>query len=309
MKLSVITTTYNSSSFVEETIIAILDQNTKFEFEYIISDDGSTDNTLEVINNIKHNHRNGKSIRTIVNKKNQGVMKNFFGAVKQTSGDLIAFCDSDDVWGDKKKLQKQVEYMENNTNISMTYHSYKNIFSSDIDISNFDEPVDVSIKRPQTSTMVVRGILRKLINKNVVNEAAGPQNDQYLRFLLNEVGDFKHINTIKPNIRIVRADSIYSTVDKIVKKRKSLHSWQTFYKYHGKGKNKRYLAKKVKRFSSAVKWLEYEEDKNLNRLKLAIIYDLRTGIFIRKFRTYIRGILLKPLLNLKYYLQKSKNNT
>lgn len=308
LKLSIVTTTYNSAGFLEGTINAVLNQNTDFEFEYIISDDGSTDNTLEVIDNIKSNHRNGKSIRTIVNKENQGVMKNFFGAIKETKGEFIAFCDSDDVWGDQRKLLKQISYMEKNKNCVITFHRYLNKVTENLkksQLKQFEEPVNQIIEKPQTSTMMVAGILRELVNANVVNEAQGPQNDQYLRFLLQDKGYFKLLDYIEPNVRVVRESSIFSTVNMLTKKMKSLHSWETFYKYHGIGKNKNYLERKVQGYTSAVKWLEYKEHKEVSQLKVTICYDLKTGVFIRRLKANLRKVLLKPLVNLNQLFAKN----
>ena len=229
-------------------------------------------------------------------------MKNFFGAVTQSKGKYLAFCDSDDVWSDSDKLIKQLTYFENNPDCVMTYHAFINKIDTNLQLSqlkHFEEPVNRVIYRPQTSTMMVRGLLRSLINVNVVNEAKGPQNDQYLRFLLKDKGHFKLLKNIKPNIRVVRKNSIFSTVSKSSKKRKSLHSWETYYKYHGWGKNERYLSRKVKGFTSSVKWLEFKEDKNLKKLWTAISFDLRNGLFFSKIWNNLRKVFLKPLVYFK----------
>ena len=309
MKLSIVTTTYNSESFVGDTIKAVLDQEFTFNVEYLISDDGSTDRTVEIIEEIRDRHPNGSCIRLLAHEQNQGVMKNFFGAVLQTQGQYIAFCDSDDVWSDLKKLAKQIAYMEENENCMMTYHGYKNIVDENLPgtlLRHFDEPVNRVINKPQTSTMMVDGILRSLIDINVVNEAQGPQNDQYLRLLLQNKGDFKILDNIEPNVRIVRESSIFSTVNKLTKKKKSLHSWQTFYKYHGHGSNQEYLARKVKGFNSTVKWLEFQEEKKLKLLWNALTFDLGNGISIRKIFNKGKKILLRPLLYLKQLSTKNQ---
>ena len=306
MKLSVVTTSYNSQEFIEETILSVLSQEIQEDIEYIISDDASSDKTVEIVKTIAKDHPRGNCIRLIERKENVGVMKNFFGAVLETRGDYIAFCDSDDVWSDPDKFKKQVDYLEKNKGCTITYHSSINKVHEDLDakqFNHFEGPVNQVIKSPQTSTMMVRGILlRELINKNVVNEAQGPQNDQYLRFLLQNKGYFKLLNHIEPNTRLIREDSIFSTVDHLTKKRKALHSWQTFYKYHGFGKNKLYLAKKVEGFKSSVIWSEYKKNKNIDNLFKALMYDIRSGVYLRKLRGKLKKIVFSPFVQIKHKL-------
>ncbi len=236
-------------------------------------------------------------------------MRNFFGAVLQSKGEYIAFCDSDDVWKDPKKLSKQVSYLEKNRECIMTFHGYLNKVTEDLGqkgLKYFEEPVNQVIRKPQTSTMMVRGILREFVDINVVNEAQGPQNDQYLRFLLQDKGYFKLLNHIEPNVRMVRESSIFSTVNKLTKRQKALHSWQTFYKYHGEGKYEKYLNRKVQGFTSAVKWLEYNEQKEPQLFWAVMSYDFRTGVFIRRLRADLKGIFFKPLVYLKRYFLENQ---
>ena len=88
-KISVIIPTYNTEQYIKECIDSILNQ-TYQNFEIIIINDGSTDNTLEVLNSIKD-----ERIRVItIENSGQGVARNL--ALKEATGDYIAFIDSDD---------------------------------------------------------------------------------------------------------------------------------------------------------------------------------------------------------------------
>ncbi|MDO9153719.1 MAG: glycosyltransferase [Paludibacter sp.] len=83
--ISVALCTYNGEKFIEEQLNSILNQTLPVE-EIVICDDGSTDNTLNIINLFEQNNRNIKVFR---NKNNLGTIKNFEKAISLTSGDII----------------------------------------------------------------------------------------------------------------------------------------------------------------------------------------------------------------------------
>lgn len=83
--------TYNGEKFIKRQIESILPQLSPND-ELIISDDGSTDNTMEIIHEF-HDLR----IKTFQGPK-KGFVKNFENAVKNSSGDIIFLCDQDDYW-------------------------------------------------------------------------------------------------------------------------------------------------------------------------------------------------------------------
>jgi len=114
--VSVITPNYNSADFISEAIQSVIAQSFK-DWEMIVVDDCSTDNSVEIINDIVRNH---PKIRFIQLTDNVGAAKSRNIALNEASGRFIAFLDSDDVWH-PDKLTKQVGFMlENNVGISFT---------------------------------------------------------------------------------------------------------------------------------------------------------------------------------------------
>ena len=119
--VSIITPTWNCARFICETIRSVQAQ-TYQNWEMIISDDCSTDNTCEVIEPyLKADSR----IKYICNPKNSGAAITRNNALKVAQGKWIAFLDSDDIWL-PEKLEKQVAFMDNN-NYAFTYHEYMEI--------------------------------------------------------------------------------------------------------------------------------------------------------------------------------------
>jgi glycosyltransferase involved in cell wall biosynthesis len=96
LNISVAIATYNSNKYIIDQLKSIIDQSIPVN-EVVITDDCSSDNTVEIINNFidqrkLHNwtlHRN---------EKNLGYAENFKRAISKTSGDIIILCDHDDLW-------------------------------------------------------------------------------------------------------------------------------------------------------------------------------------------------------------------
>ncbi len=107
--VSVIMPSYNSSRFIAESIESILRQ-TYTQLELLITDDGSTDNTVEIIQAyIQKDSR----IRLFTQKDNMGAGHARNHSIKEARGRYIAFCDSDDTWL-PHKLEKQLAFMKEN---------------------------------------------------------------------------------------------------------------------------------------------------------------------------------------------------
>lgn len=104
--ISVCMATFNGEKYIKEQIDSILIQ-LKEEDELIISDDGSTDKTLEIINEL-----NDSRIKTLKNEGKHGYTHNFENALKQTQGDYIFFSDQDDVWL-PNKVEIILSYLKN----------------------------------------------------------------------------------------------------------------------------------------------------------------------------------------------------
>jgi len=106
--VSVILATYNRSEILKRAIDSVLNQ-TYNEFEFLIINDGSIDNTAKIINNY-----NDPRIKIINNKGNIGFVKSLNRGIGLAKGKYIARIDDDDYWSDKDKLKTQVKFLEDN---------------------------------------------------------------------------------------------------------------------------------------------------------------------------------------------------
>jgi glycosyltransferase involved in cell wall biosynthesis len=109
-KVSVIMPAFNREKFIAESIESVLSQSYT-DFELIIIDDGSTDETFRVAQSFSSDHR----IRYYKNDTNIGIAKTRNRGLALARGKYIAPLDSDDIWLDVNKLQKQVDFLDTNT--------------------------------------------------------------------------------------------------------------------------------------------------------------------------------------------------
>ncbi|WP_281216945.1 glycosyltransferase family 2 protein [Lysinibacillus capsici] len=107
--VSIITPSYNSTRFVTEMVQSVLEQ-TYTNFELIIVDDCSKDNSLDVLNAFS---KQDQRIKVYSLEKNSGAAKARNFGIQVANGKYLAFLDSDDLW-DPNKLALQVEFMERN---------------------------------------------------------------------------------------------------------------------------------------------------------------------------------------------------
>ncbi|MFQ6083718.1 MAG: glycosyltransferase family 2 protein [Candidatus Aminicenantia bacterium] len=111
-KVSVIIPTYNRAKFLQQAIESVLSQEYS-DFELLVIDDGSTDNTEEVVQSF------GARIRYFY-QPHQGVSAVRNLGLSNSEGRFIAFLDSDDLWK-KEKLRVQMEFMKNSPQAKVCY--------------------------------------------------------------------------------------------------------------------------------------------------------------------------------------------
>jgi len=113
-KVSIIMAAYNADKYITKSIQSMIDQ-TFTEFELILIDDGSTDQTKSLI---QYFSENDDRIFPIFNEENLGLTKNLNMAIEMAKGDYIARMDADDI-SYLSRLEKQFNFLENNSNIDL----------------------------------------------------------------------------------------------------------------------------------------------------------------------------------------------
>lgn len=165
--ISIITPSYNSEKFIEDTIHSILNQHYT-AWELLITDDFSNDGTWEILQRYQKKDERIKVFRLIKN-SGPGVARN--NSIKEAQGKFIAFCDSDDQWK-PDKLEKQVKFMLEN-NIALSFSSYDIINEQNMTIGYVQAPVKVNYKKMLRNNYI--GCLTAIYDSEIVGKVYMPE--------------------------------------------------------------------------------------------------------------------------------------
>lgn len=156
-KVSIIIPVYNEEYFILDTINSVLNQTYK-NFEILVVDNGSNDNSIEFVKNIQDDR-----IKIITIKDNQGVAFARNIGIEESRGDYICFLDADDYWT-KKKLEKQVKFMEEN-NYEFIYSDYMFVDRNGFEKKYVKVPLFLNYKKALKNTTIFTSTVMLNVNK------------------------------------------------------------------------------------------------------------------------------------------------
>ena len=169
--ISVAMATYNGEAFIGEQLQSICVQ-TRLPAEIVVSDDGSSDRTLEIVREVLNSawlKKHSVTLTVLTNSVNLGPGKNFEQAIRACSNEVIALADQDDVWH-PEKLEILVGELESRPEVLLVHTNARLIDATgaDMPITLFDG-LDVS---PDERAALVSGwSLPALVKRNLVTGA------------------------------------------------------------------------------------------------------------------------------------------
>lgn len=113
--------TYNHASYIRECLEGVFMQETNFPFEVVIGEDCSTDETRMICEEYKAKYPD--RVNLLAFGKNVGAQENAKRTREACRGKYIALCEGDDYWTDPLKLQKQADFLEENSAHAMCFHN------------------------------------------------------------------------------------------------------------------------------------------------------------------------------------------
>jgi glycosyltransferase involved in cell wall biosynthesis len=212
--VSIVCPAYNQEAYVAQTLEGFLMQETSFDYEILVNDDASTDGTARII--AEYVERYPTLIRPFYHETNQYSQGNpsvprLFGEAR---GRYIAFCEGDDYWTDPRKLQLQVQFLENHPDYVLTYHDaipFDNNGQYPIqlqgDLRGDATALELQKARPiSTLTTVFRNVFDSLPKELV----GAPLNDLVWWSLLGAYGKGKFMADVKPAMYRLHPGGVFS---------------------------------------------------------------------------------------------------
>ena len=136
-KLSVCFIVYNHEPYLRQSLDAILSQKTDFDFDIVVGEDCSTDNSRAILNEYKERYPDKFTL--LYRDKNLGrPTLNVYQTSQECRGDYIAYLEGDDYWTDDNKLQKQVDFLESHTDYMACTHTCKVVGKNGEDVDDVE---------------------------------------------------------------------------------------------------------------------------------------------------------------------------
>lgn len=229
--VSVCCITYNQEKYISEALDGFLMQKTDFDYEILIGDDCSTDGTRNIIED--YCSRYPDRIKLVTKEVNGGAIKNILGTLNLAKGKYIAMCDGDDYWIDSKKLQMQVDFMENHPDSSICCH-YSRVIDENGDlVYQNSDPVrmeftyeDVLLGRKDETrvcTMMLHNsyYLKQISKQDWFYHVYGADTFLKLYVLANQKGKIYVLPEVMSVYRLHR-EGVWSMIDSKVRKGKMI---------------------------------------------------------------------------------------
>lgn len=123
IKVSVIMLVYNHENYLKQAIESVIEQKVKFNYELLIGEDKSTDNSLQIIR--EYERKYPKIIKVFARQENYGAVKNSYDLYIHSKGQYMTHLEGDDYWTDPYRMQKQVDFLEEHTDYIACAHRFR----------------------------------------------------------------------------------------------------------------------------------------------------------------------------------------
>jgi glycosyltransferase involved in cell wall biosynthesis len=196
--VSVYLITYKHEQFIGQSIESIVNQKVNFDFELVIGEDMSPDNTRAICED--YAARYPHIINLLPSDKRYGVLANDLRIHAQCNGKYIAFCEGDDYWLDPYKLQKQFDFLEVNPDFTLCFSDVQiideigNCFENKYprkggDVYTIEDIIQTERNIMPTPTLFFRNILPRPLPPVYTNINSG---DICVQLLLADKGKVKY---------------------------------------------------------------------------------------------------------------------
>lgn len=141
--VSICCVTYNHEKYIRQCLDGFVMQNTNFIFEILVHEDASTDNTANIIREYEQQYP--QLFRCVFQTENQFYKQNTLINIlfPMARGKYIALCEGDDYWIDPLKLQKQIDFLETNSDFAICFHNVLKSFEDTDEPDQYYHPRNI----------------------------------------------------------------------------------------------------------------------------------------------------------------------
>lgn len=251
VKLSIVMPCYNVEPTIKRALDSILMQRVDFEYEIIVVDDASTDNTQVVLS--KYASKDSR-IKILTNQSNLGNAKAFKRGSEASAGDYLCVLDGDDFYTVKDKLQKQVDFLDGDKERQYAAVAHKYIMLNPDGTIQADERLfhparDFSyldfITQQfyfHTSSMMYRNVFRGL--EIPILDIQRGDTIRTMIALNATNGRVKILNFVG-SVYCVNRQGIWTSLDDEKKKKMNMDTWTNCINYAGSKTEKKILQKQL----------------------------------------------------------------
>lgn len=297
--VAVFMVTYNQENYIGQAIESVIMQITSFPIKLFIGEDCSTDLTAAICKSFQE--ENPQIIEVLYNKKNIGAPKNakqIFKACFTSGAKYIAMLEGDDYWIDPYKLQKQVDFLERNSEFVVSCHNAIVVDSQGNVLQNSKLPEN-SQRDFERDELVTGAFLLSvsLCFRNVISEFPPEMlkvlnGDTFLISMLGMHGKAKYQPEIKPSVYRRHSDGVWSSKSPGTKHKYQSKTFIYLYKFHKRIGTNQILLNKL--FHSFLHYNnevidQYHENKKWSR---KIYNTLTTFIICIKTGNIYKGLTL-----------------
>jgi glycosyltransferase involved in cell wall biosynthesis len=272
IKVSVCLITYNHELFIRDAIESVLMQKINVPIELFIGEDFSSDNTRIICQ--EYIEKYPDIIRLLSSSKNLGVMPNFTRTLRECNGKYIALCEGDDFWIDPLKLQKQVDFLEQNIDYILSFHNVIAVNVIDDKRTRTELEWELLKKKPEEIPIGHPTHTSSMLFRNVIRDYPGDfdkiiSGDSYLQFILARFGKSIFQKNIYPNVRRRHPLSVWSYKSEEYKLEQGIYLYEKLLEIAINKKEVKYLNRiLIKNRSRYVKflWSNHKRRESLNCL-------------------------------------------
>lgn len=241
-RVSVVLATYNGERFIYEQLESLRNQTLQID-EVLISDDASTDKTVEIIKEYIQKYSLNNNWRISVNIPNKGYIWNFMDTIKEAAGKYIFLCDQDDIWVSTKVEIMTKAMNENNeinvlladcANFSGQYKSDQAVFYQSCNPEDYD--LKVRFIPYSNTNHILKGLgccmcfKKSFFNKIIEYGIAEIGHDLYLWGFANFMNSSYKINFCSIYRRCHDMNTSWHEVKTLEKRVYSCGQWKLYYK-------------------------------------------------------------------------------